>query len=57
MSLVVCLISSIFCVVRGGGRGGDKLQKTVQSDKKIMSIAPNISGTIHHVIVIYGAHV
>ena len=35
---------------------GVKGQKTVQNDKKIMSVALHISGNMHHVIVIYGAN-
>ena len=38
----------IFGVVKG--------QKTVQNDKKL-SVTLDISGTIHHMIVIYGSHV
>ena len=40
----------IFCVYNV------KVQKTVQNDK-ILSVALQISGTIHHMIIIYGAHV
>ena len=36
---------------------GVKGQKMVQNDKKIMSVVLHISGTIHHMIVIYGTHV
>ena len=32
------------------------LQKRVQNDTKILSIALHISGTIHHVTAIYGTH-
>ena len=42
----------IFWVHRGVVKG----QKTVQNDKKILSILLHISGTIHQMIVIYGAH-
>ena len=41
----------IFWVFRGG-----KWQKTVQNDKN-MCVALDFSGTIHHMIVIYGTHV
>ena len=52
----------IFWVVRGeGGRneGLVKEQKIVQNEKKlkILSVALHISGTIHHMIFIYGTHV
>ena len=40
----------IFCVYNV------KVQKTVQNDK-ILSVALQLSGTIHHMIIIYGAHV
>ena len=33
---------------------GVKGQKTVQNDKKILSVTLHISGNIHHMIVIYG---
>ena len=42
----------IFWVVRGV-----KGWKMVQNDKKILSVALHITGTIHHMIVIYGANV
>ena len=42
----------IFGVVRGV-----KVQKMVQNDKKILSVMLHISGTIHHIIVMYGSHV
>ena len=34
-----------------------KGQKMNQNDKKILSVMLDISGTIHHMIVIYGTHV
>ena len=41
----------IFWVVKGV-----KGQKMVQNDKKILSVVLHISGTIHHMIFIYGTH-
>ena len=47
----------IFCLFSFFGLlGGVKGQKMAQDDKKIMSVALHISGTIHHVIFIYGSH-
>ena len=42
----------VFWTVRGV-----KGQKMVKDGKKILSVALHISGTIHHMILIYGAHV
>ena len=42
----------IFWVHRGAGRGKKQSRMT-----KIMSVVLHISGTIHHMIVIYGANV
>ena len=36
---------------------GVKGQKMAQDDKKILSVALHISGTTHHMILIYGTHV
>ena len=36
---------------------GVKGQKMAQDDKKFMSVALHISGTIYHMIFIYGSHV
>ena len=41
----------IFLVVRRV-----KGQKMTQKDKKTLPVVPYISGTIHHMIFIYGAH-
>ena len=43
-----------------GGEGGLNRQKIAKNDKKILSVAPyisGISGTIYHVIFIYSTHV
>ena len=43
-----------------GGEGGLNRQKISKNDKKILSVAPyisGISGTIYHVIFIYSTHV
>ena len=42
----------IFQAVRGL-----KWQKMAQDDKKIMSVVFHISGTIHHIILIYDTYV
>ena len=39
---------------KGGRGGGVKGQKMTQDDKKNLSVAVDISGTIYHMIVIYG---
>ena len=44
--------SLIFWVVRG-----EKGQKKAQNNKKNLSVIPYISGTIYHMIFIYGTHV
>ena len=46
-----------FNVFFGAGAGEEKGQKIDQNDKKILSISLCISGTIYHIIVIYGADV
>ena len=44
----------IFRVVLGGGKGAKKNSPKLQ---KILSVARDISGTIHHIIVICGTQV
>ena len=39
-----------------GVNSGVKGQKVIQNDKKL-SVALHISGSIHHMIMIFGAHV
>ena len=41
----------------GGGEGGLKGQKIVQNDEKILSVPHHFSGTIHDMVVIFGADV
>ena len=47
-------IFDIFIIWAGRGVKG---QKMAQDDKKILSVALHISGTTHHMILIYGTHV
>ena len=44
-------------LVFGTIRGEIKGQKMAQNDKKIVFFSLRVSGTIHHMIVIFGAHV
>ena len=42
----------------GKGEGVvEKGQKMAQNDKKLWSVSPRVSGTVDHMIVIFGAHV
>ena len=47
----------IFGIIRGGGGGRVKGQKMTQNAKKILSVLLHISGTIHHIVVIFGTRV
>ena len=47
----------IFWAVRVGWGRGLKGQKMAQDDKKNLSVAVDISGTIYHMIIIYGTFV
>ena len=48
----------IFWVIReGGGGGGGKRAKNGPKLEKSLSVALPFSGTIHHMVFIYGTHV
>ena len=48
------MIFSFIGLLGGGGGGVVKRQKMAQDDKNILSVALHISGTIYHMIAIYG---
>ena len=47
----------LFQIYIFGINSGVKGQKMAQSDKKLCLVVFHISGSIHHMIVIFGAHV